>query len=113
MGDRANIKMVYDKGQEIYFYTHWDGSVLLYTLKAAMIRGKDRWSDPGYLARIIFSEMIQFSVLEETGYGIAPYVCDNNHPIISVNSHTKTITVEGVGEWTFDEFIKLVELPKF
>jgi len=105
MGDRANIEMVYESGEKIYFYTHWSGSELPEILQNALKRGKGRWDDEAYLARIIFSEMIQNEVLSETGYGIAPYICDNEHPIISVKCSNKTVTIEGVGSCTFEQFV--------
>jgi hypothetical protein len=107
MGDRGNIEMVYYNGDKIYFYTHWTGSDLPLILKSALIRGKNRWNDESYLSRIIFSEMIKYNVLEEVGYGISPYITDNEHDIISVNCSLQTITIENKGVWTFPEFVEL------
>jgi len=76
MGDRGNIELTYKSGSQIYFYTHWTGSILNETLARALNRGKGRWNDESYLARIIFSEMIKDDVLDDVGYGIAPYQTD-------------------------------------
>lgn len=106
MGDRGNVEMVYEGEKKIYLYTHWNGSELPGIVRSALIRGKDRWDDPAYLARIIFCEMIQDSVLDETGYGIAPYMLDNQHPVISVRCYPEqSITIKSVGQWSFEEFI--------
>ena len=75
--DRGNIILKFHDGNKIYFYTHWGGSQLKNTLKNALKRGKDRWGDEPYLARIIFSEMIKDEVLKNTGYGITPYILPN------------------------------------
>ena len=98
MGDRANIVMVQHpwggKPQSlIYFYSHWGGSGLPKVLQSALIRGKGRWDDEPYLARIIFSEMIRDSVEDDTGFGISTYQADNEHPLLVVNSETKTVSV--------------------
>lgn len=91
MGDRANIFFVDTNESEggtlrgIYLYTHWSGSVLPLILQSALRRGKGRWGDSQYLARIIFSEMIQEDVLTETGYGISTYIGDNEHSVIRVH----------------------------
>lgn len=104
MGDRANIRFVYEDGDDVYFYTHWDGSKLPNILRSALERGIGRWDDEIYLARIIFSEMIQNHILNETGYGIAPYPAgDAQHPLITVFAKNKTVTIEG-GRWTFAEY---------
>lgn len=122
MGDRANVRFIYDypKGglaegerrqrselpddpdqrADIFFYTHWGGSELPRTVAEALKRGTGRWDDEAYLARIIFSEMVKDEVLQETGYGIAPYQPDNEHSIVEVDARLKT--VNGV---PFDQFI--------
>jgi len=105
MGDRANIKMIYEDKNEIFFYTYWEGSELPEILQSALLRGKGRWTDESYLARIIFSEMIQNEVMSETGYGISTYICDNEHPIISVVPSEQKVIIEDMGEWTFEEFL--------
>lgn len=71
MGDRAQVAVKNGPGT-VYLYTHWNGSSLRETLKAAMKRGRGRWNDPSYLTRIIFSEMIKDDdLLAETGFGIS------------------------------------------
>lgn len=113
MGDRGNIVIEKDNQcfeSNLYFYTHWSGSEIKETLQAALIRGKGRWSDPAYLARIIFSEMIQGSVMEETGFGISTRMQDNEHDLLWINIPEKKVTLrneDGVPKqtWTFQEFI--------
>ena len=99
MGDRVNIKMEYSEGGPIYFYSHWGGSEIKQTLAEALAR-KERWGDEPYLARIIFSTMIQDQVLTETGFGIAPYECDPENETVVVNCPNQT--VDGLG---FEDFI--------
>jgi hypothetical protein len=100
MGMRRNIALDYGEQRKIFLYTHWDAEHLEDVLRAALIRGRSRWDDPPYLARIIFSEMIQNDVLDITGYGIAPYVMDDEFPTIEVDLEKRT-----VGGVPFERFI--------
>lgn len=89
MGARRNI-CVRGKGyaneiSEVYLYTHWLGQKLPAILKAALRRGKDRWSDRPYLARIIFCEMVKGAEMDETGFGIDTEEADLNYPTIVVD----------------------------
>jgi hypothetical protein len=97
---RRNIALDYGEKTKIYLYTHWGAEELEETLRQALLRGRDRWSDPEYLARIIFSEMIRDEVLETTGYGIAPHVMDDQYPTIEVHLEKQT-----VGSQSFEEFV--------
>lgn len=101
MGMRRNIQLRYDDGRTICFYTHWGADGLKEVLRNALIRGIDRWDDESYLARIIFSEMIKDHILENTGFGIAPYELDPEFKTIEVDFVKKT--VDGV---PFVDFIK-------
>jgi hypothetical protein len=98
MGERTNI---YLKNDNIYLYAHWiPKEELGKILKSALIRGKSRWNDRAYLNRIIFSEMIQDEVLEETGFGLASFMPDGN---IDYEVDVENNLVDGV---PFEEFIK-------
>ena len=100
MGMRRNIELDYGKlNSKIYFYTHWGAEGLEDSLRAALIRGRARWNDPEYLARIIFSEMIRDEVLQETGYGIAPYEMDPEFPTIEVNLIKQTVNGKPFAEF--------------
>lgn len=107
MGMRQNIKIDYQKEQDekpksIYFYTHWDGNgPLKKKLKNALIRGKERWFDESYLARIIFSEIIREDIDGLTNYGIAPYETDPEYPTIIIDM--EKLTVDDI---PFEEFIR-------
>lgn len=94
MGDRGNIFIRSDGKAEdpsgVYLYTHWYGTELPETLRAALAR-QARWDDGPYLARVIFDEMTKSSHGEETGHGIATYVCDNEYPILVVDPHANTV----------------------
>ena len=118
MGDRGNIKIKYKDGQEIFFYTHWYGSEIPENVKQALDRGRERWDQEGYLARIIFSQLIlntgdHEAVLKElTGFGIQPYEVDMGE-LISIDMKKQEV------EWkdrtyTFDSFagMPLIEWMK-
>lgn len=116
MGDRANI--VIEKDDEVFphpvfFYTHWSGSRIKDTLRSALLRGKDRWSDPQYLARIIFCELVKDDVEGLVGFGISTAIGDGGHLLLCVNlkenkvrerNSSKDINASTLREWTFDEF---------
>ena len=88
---RRNIALDYGVGNKIYLYTHWGAERLEQVLREALMRGQSRWDDPPYLARIIFSEMIQDEVMDTIGYGIAPYVMDDEFPTIEVDLGKRTV----------------------
>lgn len=97
MGDRANVAVV-DNGERVYLYTHSSGYDLPDTVRRALARGTDRWTDAPYLTRIIFCEMIGGdSIRGTTGYGISPRVGDNEHPIIVVDCDAQQVFAEADG----------------
>ena len=102
MGMRRNIALDYGEERKIYLYTHWGAECLEDVLRDALTRGRSRWDDPPYLARIIFSEMIRDEVLDTTGYGIAPYVMDDEFPTIEVDLGKRT-----VGGVPFEQFVSI------
>lgn len=115
MGARSNIVLDFNKTKEdgskeekfskIYFYSHWGGE-LQKTLAQALKRGKGRWDDNSYLARIIFSEMIKDNIDGDTGYGISPYQTDNEYPLLFVDMVNNTIKEENKrGTLTYQEFV--------
>lgn len=91
MGDRRNIELVYGGGNTIYLYAHWHGTALPGIVASALKRGKERWDDDSYLSRIIFSEMVKQDIEGLTGFGIAPYQMDENHPNILIDLANKTV----------------------
>lgn len=117
MGDRANIKFTFgqdrETGQEhdpIYLYTHWHGSELPLMLKEALAAGKGRWGDESYLARICISRIVDMAGdhLSDTGWGLSPYVVDNEYPITECNLIDNTVTVNGT-TWPFAEYVTLTD----
>jgi len=107
VGDRSNVKIAYESGAMIGFYTHWGGTELPTIVQTALKRGKPRWDDEAYLARIIFSEMIKDEVNELTGFGIYPgdHEYDEEHKTIFVNIKEQTVII-GCLSWTFEDYIK-------
>lgn len=109
MGDRGNIVLLYKGNQEIFLYTHWRGSDIADILKNALSK-KQRWDDPAYLSRMIFGEMVEGAYNRETGFGISPYLQDNEHNLLVVDLeknevHEETEGRARVGSWTFTEFL--------
>ena len=108
MGMRRNIALNYGGPRRIYLYTHWGAEHLEDTLRDALVRGRSRWADPEYLARIIFSEMIKDEVLDTTGYGLAPHVMDDEFPTIEVDLRN-----QAVGGQSFEGLVPGRRVPNY
>ena len=112
MGDRANVFVVEDEGNNkeegVYLYTHWGGSELPKTVARALDRGRERWGDTPYLTRIIFSEMIKREVEGLTGYGISTkQIYGDDDRIITIYPERKELYILSSGRYySFEEFIR-------
>jgi len=92
MSTRSQVKIISDDfNVPIYLYQHCDGYALYKIVKNAIVRGKDRWNDPEYLARIIFSEMIKDSIMDDIGYGIGTSEHGDIEYLVTVNIDNQTI----------------------
>lgn len=111
MGDRGNIIIKADKEcfkHQVVFYTHWSGSDLPHIVRNALIRGRDRWNDSPYLARIIFSELIKDSIEELAGFGISTEIGDGEDQIVNVFMKERKVTFHKTFElpsMTFEELV--------
>lgn len=102
MGDRGNI-VVFNSDEAglnpddrqdgaIFLYTHWGGTYMAGVLTTAL-KKHWRWDDTSYLTRIIYDELVGDSAGCETGYGIATYAPDNEHPYLVVDTATQSVYV--------------------
>ncbi len=89
MGDRANVFVTSDHptkpGCGVFIYTHWGGDHLAEDVLTALAK-EWRWGDSAYLTRIIYDTVVGEEAGKETGYGISPGICDNEHPIVVVDT---------------------------
>jgi len=118
MGDRAVIVIEKDNSglfpHEIYFYTHWRGSEIKEILQDALKRGKERWDDGSYLARIIFCSLIGDKKDTTTGFGISTAIVDSEYRLLCVNMEEGVVRIrnskisldsEVIQTWTFAEYV--------
>lgn len=91
MGDRAQVHIV---DTDVWLYTHWMGTELPAIVSAALSRGVERWNDPGYLARIIFEDMIEASGGRGslTGFGIDDHKHGDVWRVIEIDCDAETVT---------------------
>ena len=91
MGDRSNIKVIYPDGESIYLYGHWLGKQNREIVDDCILLGQ-RVADPAYFTRILFSRMIADDIDGATGFGISPYLMDNDfgNPIVVVDYQGRT-----------------------
>lgn len=123
MGDRANVAVVQHDGSRVYLYTHWGGYGLPVTVREALAtdRGRGRWADEAYLARIIFCQMLgdPEELTGETGFGISTHICDNDgYMVIVVDTKKREVSVEpltyemtapgpAIRSCSLDEYVKM------
>ena len=102
MGDRGQIKITAQGLPDLYLYTHWGANSLPQVVANALARGRGRLSDDEYLNRIIFSEMIQGEVLEETGYGIGFGEHGDVWRVVEINYDDRTAVVREIDYDSWD-----------
>lgn len=107
MGDRAQIHLV-DNG--VWLYTHSKGYKITETAANGLDRGRSRWDDPEYLARILFSEMIKDDIEGTTGYGIGTTRYVDAHTIIHVSLEDEAVAVESNDNRSDDAAIDAFDL---
>lgn len=90
MGCRAQVK-IEDTG--VYLYTHWDGKTIADTVFRAITKGRQRWDDPDYLARIIFCEMVKDDIDGCAGYGISTAENADNEWLVRVSCRDRTVKI--------------------
>lgn len=111
MGDRGNIiieKDGQDFKHQVVFYTHFSGSELPLIVRNALIRGRSRWDDSSYLARVIFSELVKDDIDGLSGYGISTEIGDGGDQIVSVFIQQQRVTFHksfGLENMTFEELV--------
>jgi hypothetical protein len=119
VGDRGNIFFVDAHGKQlggVYMYSHWGGSTLWSVVRSALERGRGRWGDPQYLARIIFCELVRDSLLDETGYGLSTSIGDNEHAIVRIDDDDERVSFHkpgkernpsdrGVASWSYSDYL--------
>ena len=89
MGDRGNIEIKQPGADDsLFLYTHWRGSSVCEILADALAKG-GRWSDPSYLTRIIFQEMIGDDDTT-TGFGISVGSIEDNEHTVPLDDVTYT-----------------------
>ena len=88
---RRNIALHYDNAQTIYLYTHWDAVGLETTLASSLERARERWNDPTYLARIIFTDMTDKVGQDLTGYGLSPFEIDPEYSTLNVDLEQQSV----------------------
>ena len=72
MDTRRNI-IIMGEGKAIALYTYWNGREAMGDIAIALDRGRDRWNDFGYFARIMFDVMTRNEPQGSTdGFGIYP-----------------------------------------
>lgn len=103
MGARAQVH-IEDEG--VYLYTHYGSQELPKDVANALDRGRDRWSDSEYLARVIFDEMKEDDIRGTTGYGIGTSAHgDLDYNPIEVNCKKRNV-YHSNEIYTFEEFIE-------
>ncbi len=92
MGDRSNIVIenTYNTPSRVYLYGHWAGERIIKSAVHGLNSG--RATDPDYLARVVFEDMLARSEIlgTETGFGISARLGDNEHPVLVISDRPKT-----------------------
>ena len=111
MGDRANCVFEDGDSSRLFLCTHWGGTELAEDVRTALDIGRDRWSDPAYLARIVFDARKGDDFKGLTGFGISTSRPDNEHLYVVVNCDKQTVRFEDEesgktikGPWSFAEY---------
>ena len=105
MGDRGNVKLVYENKSKIYIYSHWTRSELPQLVANALHFGESRWDDEQYLARVIFQTVIDNDD-GVTNYGLSPYRGDGDDTVTVYLDENEVANSSG-DKFTFRQWVDM------
>jgi len=88
MGARTQV-FIKDTG--VYLYSHWGSGNILKTVKKALAR-KQRWSDPEYLARIVFETMIGNNSGSAVGFGVGTTMHSDIDNLVTIDCKRQVVS---------------------
>lgn len=110
MADRANIAIHFGQkqagdtitgepvmvDQRVYLYSHSKGAFLALVLRDTIRgRGAEHLSDDQAFTRILFEEVVgDDHQVDAHVYGLSPFVCDNEHPVLVVDCTNERVWAE-------------------
>jgi hypothetical protein len=80
-----------EQGGGVYLYAHDDGMALPRITQAALRHFPDRWDDPQYLARIIFSAMIRDDLDSGLNFGISATLREGRDRVLVIDTVTQEV----------------------
>lgn len=95
MGARTNFH--FRQGMDTFtLYSHWGGDSKIKDLALAIKKAEPRWTDYGYAARIIVSQLIGENWDSETGFGLYASETggEESYQYTLVDFNTNTVTVD-------------------
>ena len=75
---------------------------MLDVVTKSILRAKERWDDESYFARIVFCDLVEGAERELTGFGIAPYLTEEEFVTVEVEPEKQEVRY-GAVTMTFQE----------
>ena len=79
MGARVNFIFKQSDGNAVGLYSHWGEDSWAIDLALALKHAARRKGDESYYVRMAISYMLQYNILDETGYGITAFQYTDSH----------------------------------
>ena len=114
MGNRSNVIIKQEYGENLWLYSHWGGETFQTVgLARALNVARDRVGDEPYFNRILITEMFNDLLGDSTGGEVSLYETDNEHDYVVVDPrtgiitlHTESIEDPHTKKWTIDQYIE-------
>ena len=98
-----------DEERPVVLYTHWGAYEMIFDV-INVLKKKERWNDPPYLSRMIFSEMIKNDINGTTGFGImTDNALDTEHEVVVDIDRQEVVWKRNGKDNTTYTFTELIE----
>ena len=99
MGARNNLQIKYSDGNSVCVYSHWGGQDDLPAALRRALKRKERWDDEMYLGAIIMREVFRDDLDGSTGYGVQPYLGEEEYETTVVDMSKQEVDGVKFNEW--------------
>lgn len=106
MGERRQMVLYEEEERDpfLFVYTHWGGEELEGVVAQGLFRGRPRWNDSSYLARILVSEMFMPDIDGLTNFGLSGSSFGVEYDDVHVYLASKRVRIDDE-VWDFDEYV--------